>query len=56
MNDYLVTLHNTQKHHKTLTVRCCVSPQAAVRVADYLEKINGYSRATYQATMARQIN
>ena len=56
MRDYLVTLHDTQKRPKTRTVRCCVSKDAAARVADYLERVsNTYSRSIFQSTYVKEV-
>ena len=50
-HDYQVTLNNTVKHTKSRKVCSCVSKDAAIRVANYLERME-QSRSTFRGTMA----
>lgn len=48
-NNYLVVLHDHQKHNKSVTIRTCVSGSGAMKVANYLEKIKVF-HSNYRAT------
>ena len=53
--NYQVTLHDCFKRSKIMKVRTCISPAAACKVADYLDKMNG-STNPFRGSMAYELD
>lgn len=53
--NYQVVLHDFQKHAKVMKVRTCVSPAAACRVANYLDKMKD-APVLFRATSAYELD
>lgn len=52
-NDYHVVLHNAQKYEKRRHITKCVSKDAAVRVANLLERI--HNNGKYWASLVYEV-
>ena len=56
-HNYQVTLHSPSKKSKVLKVRTCVSPQAAIKVAEYLVKLSRQGgEEPYRGTMVYELD